>query len=328
MTIKIDGPIIPARFIFRLGVLLLIVCSLTIPIYAQDPSGDEEQESSYITEDISGLLTQKMQTTRLEAEWHITFSKVFWAVVIFFVAMVIIKYLTNTLERMSEPRTNLRLTIKRLIPTIRITGWAIILYIIIVDIFAPSLETLFAISASAGIAIGFASKDVLKNVFGGITILIDRPFQVGDKIEIGSYYGEVTQIGLRSVRIVTPDDSQVSIPNGEILNQLVSNANTGESNALVVSEFFLPPDIDLVRAKKIAYRAAAVSRYIYLNKPISVILKNEVHQGRSLLKMRLKAYVLDIRYEFPFSSEMTEIVLQEFLRTELVTAEQLNSLKT
>lgn len=88
-------------------------------------------------------------------------------------------------------------------------------------------------------------------------------------------------------------------------------------------EFFLPPDINFIEVKKIAYRAAAVSRYIYLNKPIVVIIKNEIHYGRSLLKMRLKAYVLDIRYEFPFMSEMTEIVMNELLRHKLVSSTQL-----
>jgi small-conductance mechanosensitive channel len=150
-------------------------------------------------------------------------------------------------------------------------------------------------------------------------ILFDRPFQVGDKIQLGKHYGEVLNIGLRAVRIVTPDDSQVSIPNSEIVNQSVSNANSGENNCQVVAEFYLPPHIDLVKAKKIAYRAAAVSRYIYLNKPIAIIFKNEIYEGRSLLKMRLKAYVLDIRYEFPFSSEMTERVVSEFLKQGLVT---------
>ncbi|MCB0314052.1 MAG: mechanosensitive ion channel, partial [Calditrichaeota bacterium] len=53
-------------------------------------------------------------------------------------------------------------------------------------------------------AIGFAAQDILKNIFGGLMLLLDRPFQVGDKIEAGGHYGEVVQIGLRTVRIVTP----------------------------------------------------------------------------------------------------------------------------
>jgi MscS family membrane protein len=266
-------------------------------------------------------ITEKIQETR--PTFKISFGKVFWSIVIFILSFFAIRFLSRLLESIAERWTNLRLSIKGIIPIVRIFGWTFILYIIIADIFEPPIETLIAFTASAGIAIGFASQDILKNIFGGIMILFDRPFQVGDKIEVGSYYGEVVRIGLRTVRIVTPDDSLVSIPNSEIVNQSVSNANAGESNCQVVAEFYLPPDIDLIKAKKIAYRAAAVSRYIYLNKPIAVIIKNEIQQGRSLLKMRLKAYVLDIRYEFPFMSEMTEIVMSEFLKHGLVTAEQL-----
>lgn len=261
-------------------------------------------------------------------EWSLTFGKVFWTAVILTIAYFAIKYLTRLLENLAERWTNLRLGIKRVIPILRIAGWTLAIYIIIADILAPPIATLLAVTASAGIAVGFASQDILKNIFGGIMILFDRPFQVGDKIEVGSHYGEVVSIGLRTVRIVTPDDSLVSIPNSEIMNQSVSNANTGESNCQVVAEFFLPPDIDLVKAKQIAYRAAAVSRYAYLNKPIAIIIKNEIHQGRSMLKMRLKAYVLDIRFEFPFMSEMTEIVIREFLKHNLVTPEQLTLIKS
>lgn len=262
-----------------------------------------------------------------QPEWSISFAKIFWALAIFLVALLAFRYLTRPLEFIAERRANLRLVIKRLIPTTRILGWTFVIYFIIAAVLSPPIETLIAVTASAGIAIGFASQDILKNVFGGIMILLDRPFQVGDKIEVGSYYGEVTQIGLRTVRIVTPDDSLVSIPNGEIMNQSVSNSNTGESNCQVVAEIFLPADIDLIKAKQIAYRAAAVSRYAYLNKPIAIIIKNEIHEGRSMLKLRLKAYVLDIRYEFPFMSEMTEIVMREFLKHRLVTPDELSFYK-
>ena len=260
-------------------------------------------------------------------EWSISFGSIFWTMVLFLAAFFIIRRLTHTLERVAESSTRLRLATKRVIPMLHIAGWSVAVYLIVANAFKLPIQTLVALSASAGIAIGFASQDILKNIFGGIMIVLDRPFQVGDKVEVGSYYGEVKQIGLRSVRIVTPDDSQVSIPNGEIMNKSISNSNSGEPNAQVVSEFFFPPDIKIIQAKKIAYRAAAVSRYVYLNKPITVIIKNEVHQGRSIIKMRLKAYVLDIRYENLFASEMTEIVLQEFLRTKLITAEQLTLFK-
>lgn len=252
-----------------------------------------------------------------QPEWSISMNKVVWAFVIGLLGFLVIKYLSRLLERLGERWVKFRLTIKGLVPILRIVGWTIILYIIIVDLLAPPIATLVAVTASAGIAVGFASQDILKNIFGGIMILFDRPFQVGDKILVGEHYGEVVGIGLRTVRIVSPDDSLVSIPNSEIVNTSVSNSNSGEHYCQVVSEIYLQPNIDMVQVRTLAYEAAAVSQYLYLNKPIQVILKNEMHEGKSLVKLRLKAYVLDIRYEFAFASEMTEILLSGLRRDQL-----------
>jgi small-conductance mechanosensitive channel len=199
-----------------------------------------------------------------------------------------------------------------------------IIYLIVGVIMRPPFGALIALSASLGIAVGLAAQDLIKNIFGGIMILFDRPFQVGDKILIGEDYGEVVSIGLRSTRIVTADDSKVIIPNSEIMNRSVSNSNSGEPNCQVVAEVFLPIDIDTVAVREIAMEVARVSKYIYLNKPIKVLFFNEIKEKRSFLKMRLKAYVLDIRYEFDFKSEMTELILRELIKDGLLKREDVS----
>jgi small-conductance mechanosensitive channel len=123
--------------------------------------------------------------------------------------------------------------------------------------------------------------------------------------------------------LVTPDDSVVSVPNLELMNASVSNANSGELNCQVVAEIILPIDVDTRKVRKIATEAAQVSKFIYLNKPIVVLFFNEMHQRRSYLKMRLKAYVMDIRYEFQFKSDMTEIVIKELLSQNLINKDDL-----
>lgn len=317
-----------AGTIIRLNILILLMFAALPPValpQANDVKSDTgvaegAQPSNPAAKSEMEPIENAIDKAKPDIEWSLSFAKFFWAAVVFFSALIILKYLIGFLDMFSERWTNLRLLIKRLIPVIRVVGWTLAIYIIIADIFAPPIQTLIAVTASAGIAIGFASQDILKNIFGGIMIILDRPFQVGDKIQTASHYGEVVHIGLRSVRIVTPDDSLVSIPNGELVNQSVSNANAGEFNCQVVSDLYLPPDIDIVRLKKLAYRSAAVSRYAYLKKPIVIIIKNEVHQGRSLLRVRLKAYVLDLRYEFPFLSEMTETLMSELLKQGMVHA--------
>jgi small-conductance mechanosensitive channel len=254
----------------------------------------------------------------------ISVEKIIWSILFFIVGLYLIKLVTKILELFAEKSTNYRITIKGIIPVFRILAWAFVFYLIIHGIFSPPAETIIAIMASLGIAVGFASQDIFKNIFGGIMIIFDRPFQVGDKIEIDGHYGEVLKIGLRSTRIVTGDDSVITIPNGDLMSKSVSNSNSGEPNCQVVAELYLPIDVDTEEVRQIAIEAAQVSRYVYLNKPIAALFSNELKEDRSYLKMRLKAYVLDIRYEFAFKSDMTEIVMRELISKKIIRPEQLN----
>jgi small-conductance mechanosensitive channel len=221
-------------------------------------------------------------------------------------------------ERLSERFVHNRLFIKRLTPVVRIVLWIIGLYVVIAGIIAPPIETVIAISASIGIAVGFASQDILRNIFGGIMIILDRPFQVGDKIQVGDHYGEVLGIGLRSSQIVTPDDSVVSIPNGELMNRAVSNANSSALYCQVVTEIFFPATVDVMKVKDIARRAVFSSPYLYLNKPVEIISLNEMHNRYFVIKFRVKAYVLDIRYEFLFKSDVTEMIITECMKQGII----------
>lgn len=258
-----------------------------------------------------------------DGTWSLTSSKILLALIIFGVGFILLRFVTRILETVAERRTTWRLAIKAMIPVIRISSWTVILYIIIARIFAPPIQTLVALTASAGIAIGFASQDILKNIFGGIMILFDRPFQVGDKVEIGDHYGEVVNIGLRTVRILTPGHSIVSVPNAEVVNQSVVNANMGERGCLVAIDFHLPPTVDFYKVRTIGRLAAATSRYILLSKPIFTSVRNVVLESRSMVLLKLSAYVFDHRYEFAFRTEVTERVIEELLKRKLVTSTEL-----
>jgi len=79
-----------------------------------------------------------------------------------------------------------------------------------------------------GIAVGFAARDTLANLFAGIFILADAPYQLGDFIVLGNgERGRVTQIGIRSTRLLTRDDIEVTIPNSLIANSTIVNETGG-----------------------------------------------------------------------------------------------------
>jgi MscS family membrane protein len=79
-----------------------------------------------------------------------------------------------------------------------------------------------------GIAVGFAAKDTLANLFSGVFIMADAPYKIGDVIVLDTAErGEVTHIGIRSTRILTRDDVEVTIPNSVMGNTKIINESGG-----------------------------------------------------------------------------------------------------
>lgn len=79
-----------------------------------------------------------------------------------------------------------------------------------------------------GIAVGFAAKDTLANLFSGVFILADAPYKIGDYIVLDSgERGKVTAIGIRSTRILTRDDVEITIPNSVMGNTKIKNQSGG-----------------------------------------------------------------------------------------------------
>jgi len=258
------------------------------------------------------LITDVTSETR-ETSNYFSLSKILISIVILVLTYFFLRIITALLSVWGERTTKHRITIKGFIPVIRILAWIGALSFILVAVFRPPMASILAFTATIGVAVGFAAQDLVKNIFGGIIIITDKPFQIGDKIEIGDHYGEVTGIGLRSTRITTPDDSTVSIPNAEVMSHAVSNANSGEENCQVVTEIFLPLSADMKKIRQSAIEAAQVSRYIFLNKPISVLFFQEHIGHKVMLKVKVKAYVNDVRNEFALKSEITETLTNEFL---------------
>ncbi len=75
----------------------------------------------------------------------------------------------------------------------------------------------------AGLTIGFAARDALSNLISGVLIFLDRPFVIGDLVEIEDRYGRVDKITLRSTRVVTVDGKMLAVPNTEMINKTVAS---------------------------------------------------------------------------------------------------------
>lgn len=86
-----------------------------------------------------------------------------------------------------------------------------------------NVTALLAGVSIGGLALALAAQDTVKNFIGSLSIFVDRPFQIGDFIETPAVMGSVLEVGVRSTRLREPDGALVSIPNGELANQRVTN---------------------------------------------------------------------------------------------------------
>ena len=175
-----------------------------------------------------------------------------------------------------------------------------------------SKEVVLALTGTAAVTIGFALKDLAASVLAGITILIDRPFQVGDRVTFGGYYGEITAIGLRSVRLLTLETNVITIPNNKFLTEAVSSSNLGALDMLVQQDFFIGVDQDIQLAKKLVAEAITSSRYAFVERDWSVLVNQVLVHNYFAIRIRSKANVLDVQYEKPFETDVTERVMKAF----------------
>jgi MscS family membrane protein len=114
-----------------------------------------------------------------------------------------------------------------LVPLIQKTSKVLVVALGAVFFIAPALgmqvTPLVAGLGVGGLAISFAAKDTIANFFGSLNVVLDRPFQVGDWVKIGDTEGTVESVGLRSSRIRTFYNSQITVPNAELMTATIDN---------------------------------------------------------------------------------------------------------
>jgi len=132
---------------------------------------------------------------------------------------------------MARDKVNFKKFDVRSEPLMIITGKLFVLIAacyLILNVWGINPVGLLASLGVVGVAVGFAAKDTLSNLFSGIFILADRPYKLDDYINLDSgERGKVTHIGIRSTRILTRDDVEITIPNGLIGNSKVINETGG-----------------------------------------------------------------------------------------------------
>ncbi|QBQ55674.1 mechanosensitive ion channel family protein [Nitrosococcus wardiae] len=180
---------------------------------------------------------------------------------------------------------------------ILITAIALLIPLII----EPTLQNMITLLGAVGLALGFALKDYVSSIMAGIVAIYERTYRPGDWVKINEAYGEVRSVNLRALKILTPEDTIVTIPHAKLWDTNIYNDNNGSRELLCVADFYLDPRHDAHLVREALYDVALTSAFIELDHSIVVIVAEKPWGTH----YRLKAYPMDGRDQFLFTSDLT-----------------------
>jgi len=194
-----------------------------------------------------------------------------------------------------------------------IYGLAVILAL---DHLGINVTPFIAGAGVAGVAIGFAAKDTLSNLVAGILLLLDRPFEKGDRIELwnappnSATWGDVVDIGLRATKIRTTDNIIVVIPNNEIMmRDIINYTGQGKSIRLRI-RVGIAYTADVEKAKKILIAIAEELDWV-AQKPSPPVVVVKMF-GDSSVDLELRVWITDARQRIHTISHVVDRAHGEF----------------
>jgi MscS family membrane protein len=147
----------------------------------------------------------------------------------------------------------------RMIPLIEKILKAVVLILVTIFVFSAwnvNISPLLATAGIAGLAVGLAVKDSLANIIGGVQLVFDKTFKVGDKVQLESgELGVILDIGLRSTKLKTYDNEVIYIPNGQLANAKLKNFTQPDLSIRVNVEFGVVYGSDTENVRKVVLEA-------------------------------------------------------------------------
>jgi small-conductance mechanosensitive channel len=174
---------------------------------------------------------------------------------------------------------------------------------------------LLAGAGVAGLALSLAAKDTLSNLIAGVQLIIDRPFKVGDRVELWTVpkeygtWGDVVEIGLRATKIRTPDNLIVIVPNNEIMRRDIINYTASGEDIRLRIPIGIAYDADATLAKDLILRAMREIPGIR-SKPEPVVIVRSF--GASSVDLEARPWIDEARRRRAIGDQVTERVKELF----------------
>ncbi len=182
--------------------------------------------------------------------------------------------------------------------------------LIILDHFKVDVKGLIAVLGIGSLAIALAAQETLANMIGGFVIMIDRPFRTGDWIQFeDNRICQVNQIGVRSTKLLTIENTLIIVPNAELMKSTIHNVTYPFPEIKFKIEVGVGYDSDIELVKNILLEEAGKMEHILKN-PKPIFRFEEF--GDSSLNVILICSVPEVSYKFDTASQLRVKILNRF----------------
>ncbi|MBE0598133.1 MAG: mechanosensitive ion channel family protein [Desulfuromonadales bacterium] len=155
------------------------------------------------------------------------------------------------------------------------------------------MTSLTVLAGALGIGIGFGLQNIVSNFISGLIILVERPIQLGDRVEVSGTQGDVVRIGGRSTTIRTNDNIDLIIPNAEFISNPVVNLSHGDRKVRIRVPFGVSYGSVPREVEKLALEVAAANDYVLKDPPPSVRF---IGFGENSLDFELRSWTDDLAH--------------------------------
>ncbi|MEM7254194.1 MAG: mechanosensitive ion channel domain-containing protein [Pseudomonadota bacterium] len=219
-------------------------------------------------------LAQTLLEWETYANWLLPVSlRVLGAIAILILGRMIARLITRGLRKWLEQKS-IDPTIVRFGTSVAYIGLMAMVIIAVLNQFGVQTASFVAMVGAAGLAIGLALQGALSNFAAGVLMVLLRPFKVGDYVEGGGTSGTVEEIMMFSTRLVTPDNREIFVPNGALMNGNITNYSARDTRR-VDMVFGVSYESDLNVARRVIEDALGAESRI-LPEPSPVIAVSEL----------------------------------------------------
>ncbi|MFT4343213.1 MAG: mechanosensitive ion channel family protein [Candidatus Woesearchaeota archaeon] len=247
-------------------------------------------------------------------DFVITLERLINSAIIIIVALTIMKIINIIVDEwilqiLKETDSHLDQQLVRLFSQIiNVVGY-VIMILMILALWGIQIGPLLAGLGIGGLAVAFALQPTLANIFGGVSLILDKTFKVGDIVKLDSgESGTIFEIGIRSTRIKTWNNEILVVPNSVLVNSKIMNINQPNRTIRVEIPFGVAYGSKIDEVKKVALGCLKKVEHV-LDDPAPMVMFNEM--ADSSLNFVLRYHVDDLSHKWPTH----QIVIEKLYNT-------------